>query len=93
MQAATDEAIFDRAKSEDRILLSADTDFGTILALRSETRPSVILFRQTAQREPLYQAELLRINLPGLEALLQSGCIVVLEDRRVRVRLLPIGGE
>jgi predicted nuclease of predicted toxin-antitoxin system len=92
MQAADDEAILSRAKAEDRILVSADTDFGTMLALRSETRPSVVLFRLTARRVPVHQAELLRANLPALETELQNGCIVILEDSRIRVRRLPVGG-
>ena len=34
LQAGTDEQIFDRARREESIVVSADTDFGTLLALR-----------------------------------------------------------
>jgi predicted nuclease of predicted toxin-antitoxin system len=91
MQASTDEEIFELAGNEDRVLVSADTDFGTILALRNSARPSVIIFRRTSGRRPEAQAELLLDRLPDIQEALDQGSVVVIEETRLRVRSLPIG--
>ena len=93
MQSADDKEIFDCAASENRVLISADTDFGTLLALRQEIRPSVIILRRISQRCPKSQVALLLANLPNIADALEQGSIVVLEETRVRTHLLPIGSK
>ncbi len=89
---ASDETVFAVARQEDRILVSADTDFGTLLAQSEERKPSLVLFRGRVPRAPLAQARLQELNLPELAADLEAGCVAVIEEDPIRLRRLPITG-
>jgi len=89
MADAPDPEIFDIAAQQDRILISADTDFGALLALREAAKPSFILFRQTDKR-PSSQLDFLISHLSKLEQDLNAGSVIVIEDNRIRIRALPI---
>lgn len=78
------------ALDDERILVTLDTDFGTLLARSREALPSVVFLRGDVTRHPGRQADLLLSNLGQLEHELAEGALVVIGDGRVRVRRLPI---
>lgn len=90
MQRWVDEDIADFAASEQRIVVSADTDFGAILARRQAAKPSFVLLRRTQNLSPEAVGRLLAANLPAFEDDLSQGAIVVIDDTVARVRRLPI---
>jgi predicted nuclease of predicted toxin-antitoxin system len=49
LQAAEDFVILERAGIEEGVVVSADSDFGMLLALSRSSKPSFILFREDCQ--------------------------------------------
>lgn len=90
MGTSPDIDIFNIAIVQQRTIISADTDFGTLLALRSERFPSVILFRRGISHVPQTQLSILLLNLPNIAALLEQGSIIIFDKNRIRTRTLPI---
>lgn len=92
MQAAPDEAVLERARTEERILISADTDFGGLLSRSRAVNPSVVLIRRLVGRRAAEQAAIILANLDQVAEDLAAGAVVVLHEELLRVRRLPVTG-
>ena len=87
---ASDETILGLASQEDRVIVSADSDFGVILASQQASKPSFILFRESALVTTEDFATRLILWLPLVADSLHRGAIVVFRRDRTRVRSLPL---
>ena len=82
--------IFQKAITENRVVLTFDLDFGEIAALGRGQKGSVILFRLHKTRTAHVLNRLAAV-LDHCTGALEAGAIVVVEDQRHRIRYLPIG--
>ena len=73
MQAAPDEAVLERARANGQVLISADTDFGGLLARSRASNPSVILIRRLVGRRAAEQASIILANLDQVAEDLTAG--------------------
>ncbi|MCL2463675.1 MAG: hypothetical protein FWF28_01205 [Micrococcales bacterium] len=72
------------------VIVSADSDFATLLALRNGMAPSLVLLRSVDALTPPEQGELIAANLAAVTDALDAGAVVSLRRGRVRVRNLPL---
>lgn len=82
--------IFNKAATEERIVITFDLDFGEIVALSRGRVVSVVLFRLKNTTTSFVVRRLETVLSVAADAL-RSGAIVVVEDSRHRVRRLPLG--
>ena len=90
LQDAPDDEILDRALIEDRVIVSHDTDFGTLLAVRRQSTPSLVLVRSA---DPLTADQVARVILDNLDVMaadLAAGAIATFARGRLRSRRLPL---
>lgn len=90
LATATDSQIFDHAIVGGCVVVTADSDFPMLLALRRAESPSVIHLRHVAELGPDDHVELLISNLPAIAADLERGVVVSLSPTRLAIRDLPI---
>lgn len=85
-----DSAILEKARTEQRVVLAHDLDFGDLLAASGAHLPSVVLFRLQDMR-PTNVNRHLRAVLAERSEELERGAIVSVREGQIRVRLLPVG--
>lgn len=93
MHAAEDSLILNFAFGEDRVVVSADSDFAMLLAVTRGAKPSFILFREPGIVRAEDYASAILFSLPALYQDLLDGCVVVYRRGRIRVRSLPFANE
>ncbi len=89
MAKSKDSEILEYAAKNDMIVITADLDFGDILAFAGYKKPSVIIFR-LKEPSPDHINSLLLSAIPRITDALNKGSIVVIEDYRIRIRELPV---
>jgi len=89
LQDAPDVAIFEWARKHGFVIITHDLDFGNLLALTRAKEPSVILFR-AEDITPTHLAKSLTIVLQTYSSELDKGALIVLDDLKTRVRVLPL---
>ena len=89
MWAAKDAEIIQKAKEEDRIVVTLDADFHSILALNNFSSPSTIRIRIERLRA-LDLTELLLYVIQQCQKDLEYGAAVTIEPGKIRVRRLPL---
>jgi predicted nuclease of predicted toxin-antitoxin system len=88
-QRLSDQQIVDKARAENRVILTHDLDFGRIIALSGVGVPSVIAFR-LADMRPVEVNRYLGQILARFATELENGALVSVSEGSIRVRSLPI---
>jgi len=86
---AADIDILERARVDDRIVITQDLDFSMLIALGRYNQPSLVTLRLSSAKPDIVTRRLLEV-LPQLEKELTEGSALTIEDSSVRIRKLPI---
>ena len=86
---AEDSVLMDWARANTYIVFTHDLDFGAALALTQAENPSVIQVR-TQDVTPAHLESAVVEVLRNNESLLEAGALIVLDEGRSRVRILPL---
>lgn len=85
MGGAKDGALFERCRSEGRVLVTLDLDFTNIQAYPPATAPGILVLRLSRQDKPSV-LEMVRRVMPVLKMASIARSLWILEDDRIRIR-------
>ncbi len=86
---AFDEEILSWASNESAVVLTQDLDFGAILAATQADAPSVVLLRTQNAMPDAVGPQLIPL-LRQFESSLESGALLIVDQSKSRVRILPL---
>ena len=89
MSQAEDSEIIQKARVEERVVVTLDADFHTLLALDEAASPSVIRVRIERLRAQAL-TDLLLMVIAECEEDLEQGAAISVEPSRLRIRRLPL---
>lgn len=89
LEHLADQEIVDKARSEQRVLLTHDLDFSEIMAAGGGRLPSVVTFRLRKMRPDKVNRSLDAVIVDHLDAL-EQGVLISVAETRIRVRRLPV---
>ena len=89
LSRATDRQILEYARKENRIIITLDSDFHTILATENASSPSVIRVRQE-RLKALEFSKLIKNIFPKVQDALVDGAMVTVTENSIRLRKIPL---
>lgn len=87
--SAPDQVIFNHARQFGYVIFTHDLDFGSLLALTQATSPSVIQVRTQDVLPKALSHRLIGV-IRKYETALDQGSLIVVDETRERVRILPL---
>ena len=92
LSRASDKEIVEYAKSENRVIVTLDSDFHAIIAVAYESKPSAIRIRQEGLKGSDLAA-LIENIWPSIIEHLESGAMVSVTEKSIRIRKIPLLSE
>ena len=92
LSRASDTEIVEYARSQNRVIVTLDSDFHAIIAVANESRPSVVRIRQEGLKGPALAALIEKI-WPSIAEYLKSGAMVSVTEKSIRIKNIPLFQE